>query len=183
MKRPLGEYFTIAAALLRGLFARLKVDSAGALLRVDKKVRIIHRNCDIRLGRRVNLHAGVKLSGFGNAGKRASLVIGDGVAVGDRTEIHAGNEVSIGDGTLIAWDCCIMDRDYHKLGAETELTRPVHIGKHVWIGCNALILKGVTVGDGAVVAAGSVVTKDVPPAALVGGNPARIIKENVTWSE
>ena len=57
------------------------------------------------------------------------------------------------------------------------------IGSHVWIGCNVLILKGVTVGDGAVIAAGSVVTKDVPAASLVGGNPARILKENVTWGE
>lgn len=183
MNRPIGEYFTIATALFRGIFARLKLDSCSPLLRVDKKVRIIHRNCDIRLGRKVNLHAGVKLSGLGNAGKRSSLVIGDGVAVGDRTEIHAGNEVTIGDGTLIAWDCCIMDRDYHKFASETEVTRPVHIGSHVWIGCHALILKGVTVGDGAVIAAGSVVTKDVPAGALVGGNPARVLKENVTWSE
>lgn len=183
MNRPISEYFTIAAALFRGIFARLKIDSCGALLRVDKKARIIHRNCDIKLGRKVNLHAGVKLSGLGNAGKRSELIIGDGVAVGDRTEIHAGNSVKIGDGTLIAWDCCIMDRDYHKFESETEVTRPVVIGKHVWIGCNVLIMKGVTVGDGAVIAAGSVVTKDVPAAALVGGNPARIIKENVTWSE
>lgn len=91
--------------------------------------------------------------------------------------------MKIGDGTLIAWDCCIMDRDYHKFESETEVTRPVVIGKRVWIGCNVLIMKGVTVGDGAVIAAGSVVTKDVPAAALVGGNPARILKENVTWSE
>lgn len=98
MNRPISEYFTIAAALFRGIFARLKIDSCGALLRVDKKVRIIHRNCDIKLGRKVNLHAGVKLSGLGNAGKRSELIIGDGVAVGDRTEIHAGNSVKIGDG-------------------------------------------------------------------------------------
>ena len=167
MNRPISEYFTIAAALFRGIFARFKLDSCGALLRVDKKVRIIHRNCDIKLGRKVNLHAGVKLSGLGNAGKRSELILGDGVAVGDRTEIHAG----------------IMDRDYHKFESETEVTRPVVIGKRVWIGCNVLILKGVTVGDGAVIAAGSVVTKDVPAASLVGGNPARILKENVTWGE
>ena len=51
----------------------------------------------------------------------------------------------------------------------------------MWIGCNCIILKGVTIGEGAVVAAGSVVTKDVPPKALVGGNPAKIIKSDVFW--
>ena len=76
-----------------------------------------------------------------------------------------------------------MDRDYHKLESETEVYKPVTIGNHVWIGCRCLILKGVTIGDGAVVAAGSVVTRDVPGGALVGGNPAKIIKEKVTWKE
>ncbi len=57
------------------------------------------------------------------------------------------------------------------------------IGDWVWIGCRATVLKGVTIGDGAVVAAGSVVTRDVPPAALVGGNPARVLRERVTWEE
>lgn len=183
MNRPISEYFNLAAGTVPRHICAIEDRFCGALLRVEQKVRIIHRNCDIKLGRKVNLHAGVKLSGLGNAGKRSELIIGDGVAVGDRTEIHAGNSVKIGDGTLIAWDCCIMDRDYHKFESETEVTRPVVIGKHVWIGCNVLIMKGVTVGDGAVIAAGSVVTKDVPAAALVGGNPARIIKENVTWSE
>ena len=54
---------------------------------------------------------------------------------------------------------------------------PVVIGNRVWIGCNALVLKGVRIGDGAVVAAGTVVTRDVPANSLVGGNPARVIRE------
>ena len=75
-----------------------------------------------------------------------------------------------------------MDRDYHKINADSENTSPVNIGNHCWIGCNSIVLKGVSIGDGAVVAAGSVVTKDVPPGALIGGNPAKIIRENVYWA-
>lgn len=62
-----------------------------------------------------------------------------------------------------------------------EKTAPIQIGNHVWIGARAIILKGVTIGDGVVVAAGAVVTKDVPPNTLVGGVPAKIIKENISW--
>ncbi len=55
------------------------------------------------------------------------------------------------------------------------------IGNHVWIGENALILKGVKIGDNSIVGAGSVVTKDVPNNSIVAGNPARIIKNNINW--
>ncbi len=74
-----------------------------------------------------------------------------------------------------------MDRDYHKLNSEIETIRPVKIGNNVWIGCRSLILGGDTVADGAVVAAGSVVTTNVPSRSLGGGNPARVVKERVYW--
>lgn len=54
---------------------------------------------------------------------------------------------------------------------------PIHIGRNVWIGANAVVLPGVSIGDGAVVAAGAVVTKDVPPCTIVGGVPAKKLKE------
>ena len=75
-----------------------------------------------------------------------------------------------------------MDRDYHKFMSDKEAYGEVKIGNNVWIGARAAILKGVTIGDGAVIGAGAVVTKDVPPRCLAAGNPAKIIKEDVYWN-
>lgn len=180
MKRNLTEYFSIAAALARGFFFKPRVNSCGSLLRVGAGVKLKKKNCDITLGRKVNIYAGAKLSAWGTD-QKAEIIIGDGTAIGDRTEIHAGKSVTIGSGCAISWDCCIMDRDYHKLDSDTESYAPVTVGDNVWVGCNCLIMKGVNIGSGAVIAAGSVVTKDVPAGALAGGNPAKIIREKVTW--
>lgn len=181
LSRSVSDMFKIALDLTRGFFRKARFERCGSLLRMEKGVRIIKKNAHIELGRKVMLYRNVKLSVFGTSGD-ATLKIGDNVAIGDRTEIHAGKEITIGANTLISWDCCILDRDYHKLMSDTELLKPVKIGKNVWIGARSLIVKGVTIGDGAVIAAGSVVTKDVPPKALVGGNPAKIIKEDVYWN-
>ena len=116
----------------------------------------------------------MKLSICGKENYSAVLRIGNNIAIGDRTEIHIGSQCVIGNGMLISWDCCIIDSDYHKLENEENI-----IGVNAWIGCRALILKGVTIGDRAVIAAESVVTKDVPARTMAAGNPAKIIKENV----
>lgn len=165
----------------RGFLRWSKFTQRGKRLKVGKDVRFICKDYELIAGNYVTFYRHTKVSVYGNSERIAKLHIGDSVSIGNRTELHVGEFVSIGDGTLISWDCCIMDRDYHKLNSETERTSPIRIGKHCWIGCNSLIMKGVDIGDGAVVAAGSVVTKDVPPGALVGGNPAKIIKENVYW--
>ena len=73
-----------------------------------------------------------------------------------------------------------MDSDAHELDGNRN-TNPVHIGNHVWIGTRVTILNGVNIGEGAVIAAGSLVTKDVPAGSLVGGVPAKVIKEKVEW--
>lgn len=62
-------------------------------------------------------------------------------------------------------------------------TKPVKIGNHVWIGTRVTILKGVNIGDGAVIAAGSVITKDIPAGSLAAGVPAKIIRDKVIWSD
>ncbi len=84
--------------------------------------------------------------------------------------------MEIGEKCMIAWDCVIMDRDYHAVEGVVEQTKPVIIEDNVWIGCRAIILKGVHIGKNAVVGAGAIVTKDVPEYAIVGGNPAKVIR-------
>ena len=115
--------------------------------------------------------------------ENAELILDGGYAE-QGVVIRSRKSVHIGRGVAIARDVIIMDSDFHDFtidGVSEEVTAPIRIGSHVWIGTRAVILKGVTIGDGAVIAAGSVVTKDVPPATIVGGVPARVIKENVQW--
>ena len=88
------------------------------------------------------------------------------------------DRVKLGRGVKIMNNCLMMAiSNNHDLHDRMLLTcKPVHIGKDAWIGAGATILPGVTVGDNAVVAAGAVVTKDVAPNTIVGGNPAKLIK-------
>jgi acetyltransferase-like isoleucine patch superfamily enzyme len=114
----------------------------------------------------------------------AHVVIGHGTFLGRASVLIANSRVEIGQRTAIAWQVQIMDFDFHTAvidGVERPNCKPVSIGNRVWIGSRVTICKGVTVGDGAIVAAGSVVTKDVAAATLVGGNPAKLISENVDW--
>lgn len=122
--------------------------------------------------------------------------IGKDCYIGDHTRIWSGESVKIGNNVFLSHNVNIMDTDSHEIDAaerassyEQHLktgvtadkgnvkTSPIIIEDHVWVGFNAIILKGVKIEEGAIVAAGSVITKDVPAYTLVAGNPAGIIKK------
>lgn len=113
--------------------------------------------------------------------KGAKLTIGD-TFINSDCKIRCHQSISIGNGCAISHDLTVMDSDAHYLNGEKK-TNPIVIEDHVWIGSRVMILNGVRVGEGAVIAAGSVVTKDVPAHAVVAGVPARIINDYVEWSE
>lgn len=110
----------------------------------------------------------------------ASIRIGQRVGLSGCT-ISARLEIVIGDDTLIGSGALIVDNDAHSLHPGERLDKskipaaPVRIGKNCFIGARTIILKGVTVGDGAVVGAGTVVTHDVDPYAIVAGNPSKVV--------
>lgn len=114
-----------------------------------------------------------------NGGK---LTIGQGAANVGLT-IMCAKEVTIGNGVRIGRNVSIRDwNGSHVIVNSTYRNHaPVHIGDHVWLCSGCTIMPGVTIGEGAVVAANSTVTKDVPPHALVGGSPAKVLKENIEW--
>jgi acetyltransferase-like isoleucine patch superfamily enzyme len=130
----------------------------------------------------------------------AKIFIGEKTYISSNAQIIASSKVSIGKQVLIARDVIIQDSNSHSIYAldrEVDIdftlarfrgearsdkdwgcveSKEINIGDNVWIGMRSMIFKGVTVGEGAVVAAGSVVTKDVPSYVIVGGNPAKILK-------
>ena len=118
------------------------------------------------------------------AKRGASIRIGKNVGISGST-VYAWNGIEIGDNTLIGANCKILDSDLHPLDVEARNANnwdevkiaPIVIGKNCFIGCNTLILKGVHLGDGCVIGAGSVVTKDIPPDCVAAGNPARVIRK------
>ncbi len=152
--------------------------------RVSRSVRlngraVVRNRGVLSVGDRVRLAGHVSPLEF-DVGPGAQLSIGDGSFLNFGTFVRARDAVSIGDGCQIGTYCVITDN----LGFDEALerrdepgaSRPVRIGSNVWLASRVVVMPGVTIGDDSVVGAGSVVEHDVPPATLVAGAPARVIR-------
>jgi acetyltransferase-like isoleucine patch superfamily enzyme len=145
----------------------------------------------VHLGAHVSCYAGVSFS----IGEKGSCSVGDFTLLNGAL-IMAEERIEIGSHCLISWNVGIADSDFHPIAPAQRLidtkalapfykdrparpplrTSPVIIKDNVWIGMGAVILKGVTIGENSVVAAGAIVTKDVPPNVVVAGNTAVVVK-------
>lgn len=108
----------------------------------------------------------------------AVLAIGDDVYLNGGVSIEATHDIRIGSHVLIAPFASVIDDDSHLLQPGSQPCKgPTVIGDNVWLGRNVVVLPGVTVGDGSVVGANSVVTKDIPPRCFAAGAPAQVVRK------
>ncbi len=131
-----------------------------------------------RVGRGVQIYSTVRVFFPWN------LIVGDHVAIGDRVEIYNLGELRIGHRATISQGVYLCGGTHDFESARMELVkRDIHVGDDAWVCAQAFLSPGVTVGDGAVVGARSVVTRDVAPWTIVAGNPARRIRDRVIRPE
>jgi len=141
----------------------------------------------VSLGNRVSLEHGIYFNAAGAHAPGIAISLGDGTFVGSGCEFNAIQGISIGANCLIASGCRFIDHNHgiqsgKLMKLQEETSSPIQVGTDVWIGANCIVLKGVSIGDGAIVAAGSVVTKSVASYTIVAGVPAQFIKSRETNS-
>ena len=155
------------------------------LMRIQEKASVnIGKNCTIvsnnnRAG--ITIFTKFKLTALFDS----KISIGNNVSFNGTSISCRTTSIKIGDGTIVGPNVIIVDSDFHGIyppenrenNLDYDSDRPVNIGDNVWIGMNTIVLKGVNIGNNSVVAAGSIVNNDIPSNCIVGGNPAKIIKE------
>ena len=161
---------------------RSRCERAGKNLQVAF-LPIVDSNVQLFFGDNVSMHGQMGIMS-GKWFKKPRLVVGNNVHIGHLVQFTVNREIVIEDGVMIASNCYFADTDSHPTDPEQRVSGlppaedkvlPVRICRNAWIGFGSYVMKGVTIGEGAIVAAASVVTKDVPPYAIFGGNPGRVI--------
>lgn len=174
-----GLFVPLAVKLTQAMLARLylrKCQYVGRYARAIGRPLVMNAG-HMRIGDRVIIQSTTvrcELVAYPNA----LLEIGDRTWVGYGCSFAAHESIKIGSDCQFGPYTNVLDNTYHDVVNHHQKppSRPVTIGDNVWVGTRAIILPGVSIGDGAVVGAGSVVTRDVPPRTVVAGNPARVLR-------
>lgn len=111
---------------------------------------------------------------------KGEINIGEFSYINPNAVIRIDKGLTIGNHCAISWNCTFMDTNAHKINGE-DVPKEIYIGNNVWIGAHVMVLKGAVIGNNCIVAAGSVVTGKFADNVLIGGVPAKVIKENITW--
>lgn len=144
---------------------------------------IVGNNSEIHIGKNVRLHPGCHV----NAQSGSKLVVGDRTTMRKVTFDLSGANITIGRQCMFSFDIRVVNHDGHRIFDTSDTSKVINAPKdiilsdHVWVGRGATILKGSRIGSDSIVGLNSVVARNVPDNVVVAGNPARIVKENVTW--
>ncbi len=163
------------ARLRLGPDARLEIGGGFATERQRGNEIWLHEDGCLRLGERVWLRTQYGPN-YLTVYSGARIDVGPDALI-NGVMLHAKTEITIGSHALLGFGVRILDADLHDTDRDTpERSEAVRIGDRVWIGADALVLRGVTIGDDVVVAAGSIVTRDLPDRCLAAGAPAQPIR-------
>ncbi|MBD8084612.1 acyltransferase [Chryseobacterium sp. GCR10] len=163
--------------LMRGILYRYKFNMVADRLSLGSNVDIKCYKNLFCLGSNVAVRSNVILAGAGK------LTIGNNTVINEYSIVSCFEEIFIGSNVMIAPRCYILDIDHSYDSKEIPIkdqgykTSKVYIDDDVWIATQVVITRGVTIGKGSIIAANSVVTRDIPPYSIVGGIPAKVLKQ------
>jgi acetyltransferase-like isoleucine patch superfamily enzyme len=176
----------VVTTLYRGPLFQSRCASFGKNLVLDGPMPLVSGHLQIHIGDNCYIGGHVFISS-GRVFDEPNLIVGNGSSIGWNTQIVVNREVIIEDDVTIAFNCRIADSDGHPREADLRIAkmppdpkdiRPVRICKKAWIGNGAHIMKAVTIGEGAIIGANSVVMSNIPPYCLALGNPAKVFFKN-----
>lgn len=160
-------------------FLEIGVNNTGFIHKSE--LTYLNLNGELKFASKYSIGRGCKI----DISKGGKISIGSGGYINSYTKLIISHLLKIGDNCIISWNCQFLDEDFHEIQYDGKLekeTNGIVIGNNVWIGCNVKVYKGTVIADNCVISSDSVV-KGVfdKKNCLIGGYPAKVLKENIKW--